>query len=46
MSLSAELKTSILLLLTGGQEVNSVHVFGLNSLHPHDQIDLPSHKIE
>lgn len=46
MSLSAELKTSILSLLTGGQEMNSIHVFGLNSLHPYDQIDLPSHKMQ
>lgn len=39
MSLSAELQTSILLLLNGGQEMNILYVFGLNSLHPYDHID-------
>lgn len=46
MSLSAELKTPILLVLNGGQEMNSPHVFGFNSLLPYDQIDLPPHKIQ
>lgn len=39
MSLSAELQTSILLLLNGGQEMNMLYVFGFNSLHPYDHID-------
>lgn len=39
MSLSAELQTSILLLLNGGQETNTPYVFGFNSLHPCDHID-------
>lgn len=38
MSQNAELQTSILLLLNGGQEMKTLYVFCFNSLHPYDHI--------